>query len=271
MDSFTIELVSKVSNASSQLFPNNTLSSFTNFLPEQVKMDGQWEVAISEISYPSMYQNITEGNYMFYDDKLSKTTEAYFLEPGLYSSITDVVEAKNTLIQERNNHTDICITIKVSSVTQKVKVYLANEESSLAIFITDLGHIFGGDVRNDSRIPMNGKGPQEPTFAYDIVRIHSLMIYSDIVEYNIVGDTKAPLLRCFPFISKLKSGDIITTGQYMNYQTFSNIQFRRLLKYSFHSIHIDLRDTSGEKIPFVSVGITRLVLTFRKVSNIHLY
>ena len=24
------------------------------------------------------------------------------------------------------------------------------------------------------------------------------MIYTDIVEYNIVGDTKAPFLRCFP-------------------------------------------------------------------------
>ena len=55
----------------------------------------------------------------------------------------------------------------------------------------------------------------------------------------------------------------------MNYQTFSNLQFRPLLKNSFHSIHIDLRDTSGEMIPFVSVGITRLVLMFRKASNIH--
>ena len=268
MDSFTVELGS---NASSQLLPNNTLSSFTNFLPEQVNLDGQWEVEISEISYPSMYRNVTQGKFMFYDENLSKTTEAYYLEPGLYSSITDIVEAMNTLIQERNNHRDTCITIKVSRVTQKVKVYLANEESSLAIFSTDLGHIFGGDVRNDLGILMSGKGPHEPTFAYDIVRIHSLMIYTDIVEYNIVGDTKALLFRCFPFISKLKSGDIITTGQYMNYQTFSNHQFRRLLKNSFHSIHIDLRDTSGERIPFVSVGITRLVLMFRKVSDIHLF
>ena len=208
---------------------------------------------------------------MFYDEKLSQTTEAYYLEPGLYSSINDIVEAMNTLIQERNNHGDTCVTIKVSRVTQKVKVYLANEESSLAIFSTDLTHIFGGDVRNDLGILMRGKGPHKPTFAYDIVRIHSLMIYTDIVEYNIVGDTKAPLLRCFSFIWKLKSGDIITTGQYMNYQTFSNLQFRRLLKNSFHSIHIDLRDTSGEKILFVSVGITRLVLMFRNVSDIHLY
>ena len=95
------------------------------------------------------------------------------------------------------------------------------------------------------------------------------MIYTDIVEYNIVGDTKAPLLRCIPFISKLKSGDIITTGQYMNYQTFQNLQFKRLLKNAFHSIRIELRDATGEKIPFVSVGITRLVLMFRKVNDNH--
>ena len=84
------------------------------------------------------------------------------------------------------------------------------------------------------------------------------MIYSDLVEYSIVGDTKAPLLRCFPIISKVKGGDLKTTGQYMNYQTFSNLQFRPLLKYSFHSTHIDMRDTSGEKIPLclsVSLGL----------------
>ena len=268
MDSFTIELIS---NASSQLLPNNTLSSFTIFLPEQVNLDGQWEVAISEISYPSMHQNVTEGKFMFYDEKLPETTEAYYLEPGLYSSVTDIVEAMNTLIQEGNNHRDTCFTIKVIRVTQKVKVYLANEKSSLTIFSTDLGHIFGADVRNDLGILMNGKGPHEPTFAYDIVRILSLMIYTDIVEYNFVGDTKARLLRCFPFMSKLKSGDIITTGQNTNYGTLSNLPFRRLLKNSFHSIHIDLRHTSGEKIPFVSMGITRLVLLIRKVSDIHLY
>ena len=128
-----------------------------------------------------MYQNVTEGKFMFYDEKLSKTTEAYYLEPGLYSSITDIVDAINALIQERNNQRDTCITIKVSRVTQKPKVYQVNEELSLAIYSTDLGHIFG-DVRNDSGILMCGKAPHEPTFAYDIVRIHYLMIYTCRVQ-----------------------------------------------------------------------------------------
>ena len=266
MESFSVELLS---NASAQLFPENTLRSFTNFLPEQLNLDGQWEVAISEISYPSMYQNVTEGKFMFFDKNFSKSSELHYLEPDLYPSITDIVEAMNILIQERHNQSENCIKVKVSRKTQKVENYLANETSGLAFFSTDLRHIFGSTVGNEFGVMLRGKGPHKPAFSYDIVRIHSLMIYTDLIEYNIVGETKVPLLHCFPFISKLKSGDIITTGQYMNYQTFSKLQLRPLLKNSFHSIHIDLRDTSGEKIPFVSLGITRLVLMFRNASNIH--
>ena len=77
MESFTIELVS---NAPGEVFPDNTLSSSTNFLPEQLILEGQWEVAFSEISYPSMYQNITERKFKFFDEKLSKSTSTYNLE-----------------------------------------------------------------------------------------------------------------------------------------------------------------------------------------------
>ena len=153
MDSFRIELVS---NASAELFPNNTLSSFTNFLPEQLNLEGQREVAISEISYPSMYQNITGGKFKFFDGKLSKSTSTYNLEPGLYTSITDIVEAMNMLIQERNNHNKTCITVKVSRRTQKVVVMLANDTSGLAFCSTDLGHTFVNNVGNEIGVLMIG-------------------------------------------------------------------------------------------------------------------
>ena len=139
MESFTIELAS---NASAHLFPANTLSSFTNFLPEQLNLEGQWEVAISEMTYPSMYQNVTEGKFMFFDNKFSKSSEFYYLELGRYPSITDIVEAMNTLIQERHNYSENCITVKVSRRMQKVEIYLANEGPGFAFFNTDLGHIF---------------------------------------------------------------------------------------------------------------------------------
>ena len=137
---------------------------------------------------------------MFFDKKLSKSSEFYYLEPGLsglYPSITDFVEAMNILIQKRHNHSENCIKVKVSRKTQEVENYLANEASGLAFFSTDLGHIFGSNVGNEFGVMLRGKGPHKPEFAYDIIRIHSLMIYTDLIEYNIFGDTKAPLLRCF--------------------------------------------------------------------------
>ena len=55
----------------------------------------------------------------------------------------------------------------------------------------------------------------------------------------------------------------------MNYQTICNLQVRPLLKNSFDSFHTDLRDTSGEKLHFVPIGVTGFVLKFRKTSNVH--
>ena len=170
MDSFTIELVS---NASGELFPDNTLSSFTNFLPEQVNLEKQWEVAISEVSYPSMYQNITERKIEFFDEKLSKSTSTYSIEPGLYSSITDIVQAINTLIQERNNHYETCITVKVPRGSQKRVIVLANDSSGLAFCSTDLGHIFGNNVGNELGVLMQGKDLMNhnlPTTLFESIR-----------------------------------------------------------------------------------------------------
>ena len=101
----------------------------------------------------------------------------------------------NNLIQDRHNHSENCIKVKVSRGKQKVEIYLANEGSGLEFFSTDLGHIFGSNVGNEMGVMLRRKGPHKPEFAYAIVRIHSLMIYTDLIEYSIVGSTKAPLLR----------------------------------------------------------------------------
>ena len=97
---------------------------------------------------------------------------------------------------------------------------------------------------------MSGAGLHFPKFPYDIVAIHTLMIYSEIVDYNIVGDTKAALLRCNACIFKIKIGDITIT-------------ISKILKNSFHSIKLQLRDSYSEKVPFNSLSVTRAVLMFR--------
>ena len=92
-------------------------------------------------------------------------------------------------------------------------MYLVNEKSNLANCSTDFGPLFRGDAQLYLGILMRGKSLHNLTFAYDIIGIHSLMFYNHIVECQIVGDTKAPLFRSSPFISKLKLFDIKTTGK----------------------------------------------------------
>ena len=180
LDSCTIELVS---NASLQLFLNNTQGFFSQIAHRSswTWMDNvRWKN--SEISYTSMYQKGTEGKFIFFDEKLSKTTEPYCLQPGLYSSINDIVKTMNTINEERNNQGGTCIRINADRITQKSEVYLAKNESILATCTRNLGPVFGGGVQNDLGILVCGKGLHKPTFAYVCVRIHSRMIYNEIVE-----------------------------------------------------------------------------------------
>ena len=152
-----------------------------------------------------MYQNVTDRKFQLFEAIHSKTTTADCLEPGLYSSVPDIVEAMKLLTQEKNNHHENCITVKVSRRTQKIELPLISDDSSLVIFSTDLGNLFGGDVGDVKGILMRGKGPHEPKFAYNSFRIHSLMIYTDIAEYNIVGDKSSPIaLLPFHFQAEIR-------------------------------------------------------------------
>ena len=177
------------------------------------------------------------------------------------------------LIQSENfesiDHSESCITVKVSPKTQKIEICLANEVSVWRFFSTEQRVICRGNVGNELAVMLKRKGPHIPEFAHDIVCIHFLMIDTGLIKDSFVGDTKFPVLRCFRFISELKAGHNTIFGQYMSYLTFSNLQFRQLLNVTSHSIHIDFRDTRGEKIPFPCVFITCLVLILRKASNIH--
>ena len=74
MDLLTKELTS---TASVELSAHNTVIFFTYILPEQLNLEGQVEVVISELSYSSMYQTFADGNFLFYETKFSKSSDKY--------------------------------------------------------------------------------------------------------------------------------------------------------------------------------------------------
>ena len=93
---------------------------------------------ILPINVPKLYG----GRIYIFDKKLSKSSDIFHLELGLYPFITDIVEAVKILILERQNHSENCMRGKVSRRTQKVEIYLANEGSGLVFFWYGSGTYF---------------------------------------------------------------------------------------------------------------------------------
>ena len=139
MNSFTVELVS---NASFDCYPNNTLSSFTNFLPEQINLEGEWGLQLQTI-LSFLVPDITEGKFFYLDEAPpnTKPSDYYTLDPGLYPSISDIVNEMKKKVQEREKYEKTPIRLHVNKITQRISLSLPNENSLLVMFSADLCHV----------------------------------------------------------------------------------------------------------------------------------
>ena len=88
MNSFYRELVS---NASSQVYPQITMASFTNFLPDKNELDGSWEVALLEVSYPGICYNVEGGLMTFHYDE--KFKHVFAILPAVFNSMDEFVKS----------------------------------------------------------------------------------------------------------------------------------------------------------------------------------
>ena len=107
MEPFTIKLGS---NAPAQSFPDITLSSFTHFLPEQLNLEGQWKVTVSEISYSTVYQNVTEEKFRFFSTETLKIVRILLSGSGSlpfhygFCYIHDHSNSRRTQLQQKLYH-----------------------------------------------------------------------------------------------------------------------------------------------------------------------
>ena len=47
-------------------FPDNTLASFRNFCQEELDLDGYWRVALSEMTFPTKLNNVTDHEFTYF-------------------------------------------------------------------------------------------------------------------------------------------------------------------------------------------------------------
>ena len=147
-----------VSTASAEVYPQNTLSAFTNCLPEQLNLEGDWEVALLEISYPSLINNLTKGNfwYIHKNEKYPKTNHyvtqielnqfiSCTIEPGLYQSTDQILIAVNENLKKNweGNKNNFNLSWSVNQITRKIDFTLPHKDSLSVFGNPDLNCILG--------------------------------------------------------------------------------------------------------------------------------
>ena len=139
---------------------------------------------------------------VFFHEKLSNSSELYYLEPSIDGSISDVVEALNMFSWERNNDSQKNIRVEVSRRTHKVENYPEKDESSVAFFCIGLGQVSLAmelelcwkeeDIANENLI----------------IRTDSFINYTDLIEQKMLLTQMLPFLVAFLLIQSWKLGTI---------------------------------------------------------------
>ena len=73
-----------------------------------------------------------------------------------------------------------------------------------------------------------------------------IFVYSNIIEYQQIGDTKAPLICVFDSKQRLKTVEIKHTLRTL----FSNLEYKKLLSNIFQCIEVQCRTETGKLVPF---------------------
>ena len=282
-DSFFIDLVS---NASMEMFEENSLSKFTGKLMYLLNLRGECEVAINEIFYPLEYiinTHVVNISFVSLEPNKKKTiSNQYTFE---YNEGTDIQE-----IIKKINHLMIQIydqEIEKLPFESSPPSFSYSEDSN---FRVDLKPGFVSRLKNDATIKKYCIYPEfssndllsvlgfdlltyrvsltliDPEFN-EVVRATShpnnslkttlLFIYTDIIREHPVGDTTSPLLRVAP----LSKGSFESVGHI----TFTNQYYYKLRSNHIETINILLCDELGKQINFKN-GRVFISLHFRKAN-----
>ena len=239
VDEFYVTLPS---NSSFDYYPDNTLSDFTTKLFKPLDLPGEWEVALTEISFPHSFYNIVEPfNAILYSgDGTARNTELIKIPPGYYNDLDELFIAMHELMNSLGKSN---IKIILNKNTQKVEVKL--KDGAFIQFEPELAAMLGFvDSSNEGGlVTYRVLNTHEANLPIDLnAGMYSLYLYTNIIEDQLVGDAFAPLLRIV-HMDKKGSGEVIT-------RTYQSPHFVKVRMKHFDTITVRIRRDTGEKIKF---------------------
>jgi len=241
-------------------YPDNTAAKYTTKLPATIDLNGDWEVAAVEITYPRKIYNIRDGDctmtiYSLYGCEPSKVCE-FSLPSAIYADTSDIVSAVNEKILKLCVHSPEELGLKYDATTRKVTVYsLLFDGTPILLYRLVMSPILAKILGFAMTITLE-TGTLESQPVGDVGEdITSLYVYCDVIEPCVVGDSKVQLLRIIPLVGEITGHHIFTNHIYVPIQ-----------KKHFDCLEINIMTDTGDVVPF-ACGKTIVILHFRRSSN----
>ena len=218
-------------------------------LPQIITLEGEWEVALTEIHYPHSWNNV-QGNFLnrffLHNQEQREVWEVIIIPPGHYSSIDDLITTINEAVSKKDRFKDD-VKFSYDSLNRKVTIGLQNNAE---IALENIGHILGFQSTSQVNSKIS-RGEREADLEHGF---HDLYIYCDIAQAQYVADVLIPLLRIVPVEG--------VNGQRVN-KSFLRPQYIPVDRKAFETIEVNIRRDTEESVPFES-GKVLLTLHFRE-------
>ena len=242
------------SNASPDVYPDNMTSDFKTQLANRMELHGEWQAALIEIHYPNTVANVTEGEnqIIFQTDHV---TDIVCVKPGCYPNKKEFLDAIATALSTFDNNVrpgklleeDADHHIVLHSIFSSGKMFFSPR---LALQLGLDGH---GPFRANETLC--GVKPVDISLGIP----PQLFIYMDILSDQIIGHTRAPLLRTLPVDTKAQYGTMSIV--HCDHPIYFDLSTK-----SFDTIQTYIRDRAGRLLPF-EFGTLTLLVHFRKLTR----
>ena len=245
MDSFYVTLPS--------FGDGNTIGTYTQKLSEVIRLPGSWEVGLAEIIYPASWINVTEANnkvYLCFD-------ESYYYENELEDIRNWSCDKSNNNIEElpigyytKERMVDTLnfaiANFSVGDIEKKPKKFFSLKHGVIKFKGMNRGQKMR--IHADLADIIGFKQTEFCSLALDATLMpstepHSLYVYTNIIEPQLVGTTKAQLLAVIPAGERNELSTRYATNP---------IQYVPLRYDQLEMIEINIRDSVGDPIPFTS-------------------
>ncbi len=282
------------SNSSPDVYPENKTSTFKVNLPERCELYGDWEAALLEVHYPNTLINIqpgenwikvlaveygtviptpprlNEGAVYLADherlDLMNKSTSRlqykFSLRPGLYTESEALANHIADVIRPMT-YAQSC-AVKTSSDCITVTIALKDNR----FFMAAMPHLQDYVVYFAPKLAMQLGLPYDGPFStgeyiegirpinLDLGKPEQMYIYMNLLQDQMVGHTRAPLLRTVPLNPEASFGSMATYR--CEHPIYLNVGTK-----SFDGLEVNIRTDNGHLLPFHS-GTLTLVCHFRR-------